>query len=242
MHVVGKFKHKLAKDDLKRWAKEFAKQVVNSDFKKKRVDDFHKISDRKAKDVKKHAQVFFEKAVKKKEAAEQKKNEKQALKEQGGNATEGSPEVAVGSPTLNDIEEALSDHEIEENGADATPAESTDSYMVKRRREEEEIADDEAMEQLLKRQRMELEGAPPPPPPPPPPAEAMPVNDADEATTNDLADNNHHFDNNGDGLESDSTSAFPTVDRTKPDLEPSQTVTPPTTGSPDQHNVEEVIK
>jgi histone-lysine N-methyltransferase SETD2 len=243
MHVVGKFKHKLAKDDLKRWAKEFAKQVVNSDFKKKRVDDVYKISDKKAKDVKKHAQVFFGKAVKKKEAAEQKKSEKQALKEQDGDVVEDSPQVAVGSPTLDDIEEALSDHEVEDNGAEATPAESTDSFIVKRRREEEGVADDEAMEQLLKRQRMELEGAPPPPPPPPPPAEAELLDDADEAgvdaTPNDVA-LNHHFDNNGVGPDSDNASAFSTVDRGKSDLEPSQTVTPPTTGSPDQHKVEEV--
>jgi histone-lysine N-methyltransferase SETD2 len=247
MYVVGKFKHKLAKDDLKRWAKEFAKQVVNSDFKKKRVDDVHKISDKKAKEVKKHAQLFFDKAVKKKEAAEQKKSEKQALKGQEGDAIGGASQVAVGSPTLDDIEEALSDHEIEENGADATPAESTDSYMIKRRREEEEVADDEAMEQLLKRQRTELEGAPPPPPPPPPPlAEAQPMDNADEAgvdtTPNDFVDRSHQFDNTGDGPDSDSASAFSMVNRAKSDLEPSQTVTPPTTGSPDQHKVEEVNK
>ncbi|KAI7522450.1 hypothetical protein KC316_g19229, partial [Hortaea werneckii] len=46
MHVVGKYKHKLAKDDLKRWAKELAKKIVDSDFKKSKVEDPSRISDK----------------------------------------------------------------------------------------------------------------------------------------------------------------------------------------------------
>jgi histone-lysine N-methyltransferase SETD2 len=242
MHVVGKFKHKLPKDDLKRWAKEFAKQVVNSDFKKKRVEDVHKISDKKAKEVKKHAQVFFDKAVKKKGAAEKKKVEKKALKEQDGDAAVGSPQADEGSPTLEDIEEALSDHDIEENGAEATPAESTDSFMVKRRRDDE-VTDDETAEQLLKRQRVELEDAPPPPPPPPPPAETGLSNGADGEETDVVAavisgDQDHQLSNGGDDFDAHSATGLIGVTISKPDLEPSQVATPPTTGSPDQGDAE----
>ncbi|KAI7685123.1 hypothetical protein KC353_g20945, partial [Hortaea werneckii] len=80
MHVVGKYKHKLAKDDLKRWAKELAKKIVDSDFKKGKVEDPSRISDKQAKGVKKHAQEFFEKALKKKNEAEKRKAEKKAAK------------------------------------------------------------------------------------------------------------------------------------------------------------------
>ncbi|KAF2858488.1 SET domain-containing protein, partial [Piedraia hortae CBS 480.64] len=73
MHVVSRYKHKLPKEDLKRWAKEFAKQMVESDFRKGIVKDPTKISEKQAKSVKKHAQIFFDKAVVKKEEAEQRK-------------------------------------------------------------------------------------------------------------------------------------------------------------------------
>ncbi|RMX77507.1 hypothetical protein D0868_16606, partial [Hortaea werneckii] len=84
MHVVGKYKHKLAKDDLKRWAKELAKKIVDSDFKKSKVEDPSRISDKQAKGVKKHAQEFFEKALKKKNEAEKRKAEKKAAKKDDG--------------------------------------------------------------------------------------------------------------------------------------------------------------
>lgn len=159
MHVVGKYKHKLAKDDLKRWAKEFAKQMVESDFKKNRVEDPSRISDKRVKDVKKHAQTFFEKAVKKKESAELKKVERKAKKEQGSSTPVGSPPGA-GSPMLDD------DDDDDEGQFDATPEDAAGS--ASKRQREEDLAN-LADTIILKKQRTESVEVQPPPPPPPPP-------------------------------------------------------------------------
>ncbi|KAI7565843.1 hypothetical protein KC317_g6084 [Hortaea werneckii] len=178
MHVVGKYKRKLAKDDLKRWAKELAKKIVDSDFKKGKVEDPSRISDKQAKGVKKHAQEFFEKALRKKNEAEKRKAEKKAAKKDDGSHTPaGSPPAAAASPMDKDEDITLSDDEPE-----ATPADSTDSQSILKRRIGSIDADDDAG---LKRQRTEGEGAPPPPPPPPPPPAGDPDVDQEMLTPNE---------------------------------------------------------
>ncbi|KAF2168053.1 hypothetical protein M409DRAFT_21499 [Zasmidium cellare ATCC 36951] len=217
MHVVGKYKHKLAKDDLKRWAKEFAKQMVESDFKKGRVEDANKISDKKAKDVKKHAQTFFEKAVKKKEAADQKKSDKKAKKDDGSHTPEGSP-AAPGSPVLVEDDDMIED---------ATPLEASQSPATLKRRYEElaQSADDDS---ILKKQRTGPIDAPPPPPPPPPGDEEM-----DDTTPT-----------GNDGLTADSDMGFSIKGAASSQSRPVSRngehalATPPTTGSPDRDDTE----
>lgn len=236
MQVVSKFKHKLAKDDLKRWAKEFAKQVVNSDFKKKRVDDVNRVSDKKAKEVKKHAQVFFEKAVKKKEVADQRKAEKGANKEGGSATPAGSPRVTVDDATLGDIDDAASDHEIDPADAEATPAESVLSPASTKRRREDELVAGEDDDQLAKKQRTaSVEAAPPPPPPPPPPAdEFVPGMEG-------VHDGHPDFDPSQSpaGRQESSDVASALHGRALAlEAEPTQFATPPTTGSPDQGDAE----
>lgn len=233
MHVVGKYKHKLAKDDLKRWAKEFAKQMVESDFKKKRVEDPSRISDKRVKDVKKHAQTFFEKAVKKKETAELRKAERKAKKEQGSNTPAGSP-PAVGSPMLNDVDDA------DEPDLDATPEDSA-STALKREREEDlaNLADT----LILKKQRTESIEFQPPPPPPPPPAgdedsmamdEATSASNGGERSPMQVATNGGAsaiVEHGGFSIKGAAASASRPVSRNS---EPSQIATPPTTGSPER--------
>lgn len=178
MHVVGKYKHKLGKDDLKRWAKEFAKKMVDSDFKKGRVEDPTTISDKQAKSVKKHAQEFFEKAVKKKEEADRRKAAKKAAKSDtdGGSHTPvGTPPAVAGGVDDKDEEDIpLSEHDDE---PEATPAETTDSPSTLKRRVEE-LMNGDSNDPAIKRQRTESEPdlAQPPPPPPPPPPPVDPVN------------------------------------------------------------------
>lgn len=215
MHVVGKYKHKLAKDDLKRWAKEFAKQMVESDFKKGRVEDANKVSDKKAKDVKKHAQTFFEKAVKKKEAADQKKSDKKVKKDDGNHTPEGSP-PAPGSPVL------VEDDDMLEGG---TPLDASQSpATLKRRYEELAQATDDS---ILKKQRTSSVEAPPPPPPPP----AEEDDDMDEATPTGLtADSDLGF-----AIKGAASSQSRPVSRNG---DHAHLATPPTTGSPDRDDAE----
>ena len=188
MHVVGKYKHKLAKDDLKRWAKEFAKKMVESDFKKGRVEDPTKVSDKQAKSIKKHAQEFFEKAVKKKEESDRRKAERKAAKKEDGSHTPiGSPLAVAGSPMDKDEDDiALSDHEADE--PEATPADSTDSPSTLKRRIESVTNgnEDDDEDAFSKKQRTEIEQAPPPPPPPPPPPADATMGAEQEALTPDV--------------------------------------------------------
>lgn len=243
MHVVGKYKNKLAKDDLKRWAKEFAKQMVESDFKKNRVEDPNKISDKKAKDIKKHAQTFFEKAVKKKKFADQRKAEKRARmdKEAGdSNTPAGSPQAGPRSPVLDD-DTAMSDLDIHEADVDATLHESVDSpAALKRSREELEMADDDFSTKKARTQSVE---APPPPPPPPPP----PVDD-----TLDSEHPTPHMDGDDDpnGTPNvDVDASFPVKGAAELHSGPqslngdsSHLATPPTTGSPERDDAEKVVQ
>lgn len=237
MHVVGKYKHKLAKDDLKRWAKEIAKKMVESDFKKGKVEDPSKVSDKQAKNVKKHAQEFFEKAVKKREAAEQRKAEKKAAKrDEGGHTPAGSPSAAIESPVQNGEDEvALSEDEHE-----ATPAESHESPSTLKRRLGSVDADDDIG---LKKQRIEGEQAPPPPPPPPPPANG-PDDDQDILTPNENVPGSLTHEALASAYDAAMVEqhangeSFASAGATDPRKQSMQIATPPTTGSPEHEEAE----
>ena len=264
MHVVGKYKNKLAKDDLKRWAKEFAKKMVDSDFKKGRVEDPSRVSDKQVKSVKKHTQDFFEKAVKKKEEADRRRAEKTAKKDDDGSHTPvGSPPATAGSPMdKEDMDAALSEDEA--YAPDATPAESSHSPTALKRRIED-LTNGAADNLMLKRQRTESDDAlPPPPPPPPPPADDVngdpmeieqstltPNGDVSGLSAHDTCVSTHETNvANGEAEASATNHDFTTEDtgtaNNRPSsaldyhrkLEPSQVATPATTGSPGLEEVE----
>ncbi|KUL88110.1 hypothetical protein ZTR_04036 [Talaromyces verruculosus] len=75
-YVVDKFKKKLPKEDLKRYAKEVATKLVDSDFKHGRVEDILQISEKQQQKIKKYCKEYFEKAVVKHKAHEKKKAER----------------------------------------------------------------------------------------------------------------------------------------------------------------------
>lgn len=99
---MDKFKHKLPKEELKRYAKEvsrskqtkrhqeltltsalqLAKKLVNSDFKHNRVEDPNQISEKKQKQVKKFCKEYFDKAVVKHREYEKKRAERKAKEAQ----------------------------------------------------------------------------------------------------------------------------------------------------------------
>ncbi|GAB7365377.1 hypothetical protein MBLNU230_g6455t1 [Neophaeotheca triangularis] len=154
-HVVNKYKHKLARDDLKRFAKDMSKKLVNSDFKRGRVEDPSRISDKQAKGVKKAVQEYFDKAVEK----QQERDKKKGTSHKPSNDRSTTP---AGSPSAGKEEDdvILSENEIEdEDNAKDSPA------ISKRTRE----SDGEDAEALSKKQRTSSVEAPPAPPPPPPP-------------------------------------------------------------------------
>ena len=60
---MNKYKKKIPRDDLKRFAKEIAKKLVSSDFKSDRVKDPTKIDEKHQQKVKKFCKEYFDKAA-----------------------------------------------------------------------------------------------------------------------------------------------------------------------------------
>jgi len=249
MHVASKFKKKMEKEDLKRLAKDASKKIVNTDFKNKRVvGDPSKISDKHAKSVKKYVHETFEKAVKKKAEHDKKKAERKAGgEEKESNTPLNSPPAGVDSGIKDEDEPVLSEDE-DFGGAEATPESSS---VLKRMREEDNL-NSAADDAVLKKLRTGESEAPTPPPPPPPPAEPEPESmDTDpspfenqdtfvsETTTG--AQQPANGDVHGLSL-GDASSSRPDSSHKNPSLDPQQTATPPTTGSPDTEDPEKVAR
>ena len=201
---MNKYKHKIPKEDLKRFAKEIAKKLVASDFKAGRVKDPTKIDERQQKKVKEFCKQFFDKAYQKHKKHEQDKAAKKAHKEgraKGEVTTEsstvaspaGSPGQANLSPTHDPGAEDIEMSEGEDMDATAinvsaspssaqTPSERNGT--LKRKRIDPDnatatIQDEEDREPTAspaKRINTSMEvDTPPPPPPPAPPIETPPA-------------------------------------------------------------------
>ncbi|PWY85701.1 hypothetical protein BO94DRAFT_467388 [Aspergillus sclerotioniger CBS 115572] len=160
-YVVDKFKHKLPKDDLKRYAKDVAKKLVNSDFKNNRVGDPTKIDDKQQKKVKKFCKEFFDKAVAKHRAYEQRKTERQSK----------------GADLKPDVEDEALDVKMSDDEDDRAPAQAqetpttmTDELQgnLKRKREEPSTGDGSTTEYTTPSSSKRQRSSTPPPPPPPP--------------------------------------------------------------------------
>lgn len=183
---MDKFKNKLPKDDLKRFAKDVAKQLVKSDFKHKRVDDPTKISEKQQKQVKKFVKEYFDKAVTKKAEHDRKKADKKAKDGDGtpGIITTTTPDQ---TPTLEklqvtDIDDdiQLSENEIEDHDDQSEHGDSESD--LKRKREPNHIELTNASpgdnEHSTPSKRIRSDTPPPPPPPPPPPTTDNQIDDA----------------------------------------------------------------
>lgn len=201
---MNKYKHKIPKEDLKRFAKEIAKKLVASDFKAGRVKDPSKIDERQQKKVKEFCKQFFDKAYQKHKKHEQDKAAKKAHKEgraKGGVTTEsstvaspaGSPGQANLSPAHDHGAEDIEMSDGEDMDATAinvsaspssaqTPSERNGTLKRKRIDPDDAnatIQDDEDREPAAspaKRINTSMEvDTPPPPPPPAPPIETPPA-------------------------------------------------------------------
>lgn len=160
-YVMDKFRHKLPKDDLKKFAKEINKKLVSSDYKNRRVENPSQISKKQEQKVKKYVKDFFDKAVTKYNALEKKKAEKLR---NGTGSFSGTPTTAdkiVVDLKIEDDFVMSDDEEI-----DLTPP----SDHKRKRPDDLDMTSSEPSPK-----RVKDEDAPtPPPPPPPPPAVATP--------------------------------------------------------------------
>jgi hypothetical protein len=188
---MDKFRNKLPKEDLKKFAKEIGKKLVASDFKHNRVEDPTKITDKQEKKVKKYVKEFFDKAVAKKAAHDKMKVDKRHDSITDGNSTKGASNGTSSTKVKGDAENAIKfeepdDMDLSDDGEEighavpsvpATPSLDTPSDEgLKRKRDDfGESFDSTPSETPVKRiKEDDMEGLPsPPPPPPPPPAEDM---------------------------------------------------------------------
>ncbi|KAJ5736542.1 uncharacterized protein N7483_001667 [Penicillium malachiteum] len=157
--VVDQYKNKIPKEDLKRFAKETAKKLVDGDYKRGRVTDPTQINEKHQRTVKTFCKSFFDKAAKKHKERLKSKAEKQhqeATDEHDDTKmSDDEPEPSAGTGT----------------GTATSPMDDDVSVSLKRKRDGEGDLINPDQDQATpggsspKRQK-----STPPPPPPPPPA------------------------------------------------------------------------
>ncbi|KAJ9500595.1 histone methyltransferase set2 [Exophiala xenobiotica] len=183
LHAMSKYKHKIPKDDLKRFGKEISKKLVASDYKAGRVKNPTKIDERQQKKVKEFCRQFFEKAYQK-----HKKHEAEKAVRDKGKKTPAAPSPAE-SPDADDAtpeDMKMSDVEDEDENVEATlnaqsPSERTANGTLKRKRVEDEGRDENESESVdSPSTKVEVDTPPPPPPPPAPPVETPPASTPQE--------------------------------------------------------------
>jgi len=178
---MNKYKNKIPRDDLKRFAKELAKKLVASDFKAGRVKNPTKIDEKQQKKVKEYCKQYFEKAAQKHKKNEHEKAVTKATKESATSSAIASP--VVQSPAMdltpdtdikrdtagNDDVETPDDSMLEESGTPLTPSQQNGTLKRKWLNDSDHNGngEDDTAKSPLKKPHMDT---PPPPPPPPPPA------------------------------------------------------------------------
>ena len=197
---MNKYKHKIPKEDLKRFGKEIAKKLVASDYKSGRVKDPTKIDEKQQKKVKDYCKQFFDKAAHKHKKHEDERATRKANKgEDVATPSAMSPSTDQNvSPNIkkeesdDDEDIKMSDHELENGPTPDTPSESN-ALKRKRGNSSPVVKDeiDDPTKSPLK--KLNTDTPPPPPPPPAPPMETPPANtpteDMDvEADLNDEGD------------------------------------------------------
>ncbi|OAX79536.1 histone-lysine N-methyltransferase, H3 lysine-36 specific [Emergomyces africanus] len=177
-YVMDKFKHKLPKEDLKRYGKEVGKKLVNSDFKNNRVDDPTKVSDKQIKQIKKYCKEYFDKAVVKHRAYEKKKAEKKARdasNSTGGGKEDDEKTVLLQSPQTQDVKgEAeidvnedikMSDDEMDKMEQKTSSPMNVEENNLKRKRNTNGNLDVEVDTTGFSPSKRTKSASPPPPPP-----------------------------------------------------------------------------
>ncbi|KAH0285573.1 hypothetical protein KCU62_g7404, partial [Aureobasidium sp. EXF-3399] len=212
IYVANKYKGKLDRDDIKRFAKECSKKLVNSDFKNKRVTDPSKIDPKQEKAVKKFVTEFFERAVVKKKEHDQRKGQ--------GSTQTGTDDMQVDSPKdagNGDLSNVTGGNNNDNISASLSPA------NLKRARNDESSTTGAAHEDDPQGKKAKV-SAPAPPPPPPPPAGGMREDDVEIGSDNYSSVEGFSIKGAAGGLQQR---------QPKYAESPMQIATPPTTNSPD---------
>ncbi|KAI1430569.1 hypothetical protein GGR50DRAFT_192214 [Xylaria sp. CBS 124048] len=168
-YVMDKFRYKLPKEELKKFAKEVSKKLVNSDYKNNRVDDPTSISEKRERKVKLYVKDFLDRAVEKYQELEKKKREHVAEEKSSQLLSADGHPTPMESGASKDYMVCSLMTDDEEAGA--TPG-STD---LKRKREDDSIEsphETPSETRFLKKAKEDNVSdtpSPPPPPPPPPP-------------------------------------------------------------------------
>lgn len=180
-YVLDKFRHRLPKEQLKKFAKEVNKKLVASDYKNNRVEDPTAISSKQEKKVKKYVKDFLDRAVEKYKEHERRKAERAARHAANGT----KPSTAAGedlasseTPVGHDEVEAIDDLIM----SDVDDVQSPGSSPERKRKREDENSPSLTPSETpsVKRLKEEDVEPSPPPPPPPPPEAAMDVAMAEE--------------------------------------------------------------
>ena len=194
---MNKYKHKIPKDDLKRFAKEIAKKLVASDYKGGRVKDPTKIDEKQVKKVKDFCKQFFEKAYHKHRRHESEKAAREKDKKPSAVAS-STQSPAASPPAVDDEDIKMSDNELDDTPSVNTPSEANGTGTLKRKRiapdDTTAPVDDEEREPTgspAKRLNIKLDNPPPPPPPPAPPMEASLPSTPHEADDVDMETDIH---------------------------------------------------
>lgn len=188
-HVMDKYRNKLPKDDLKKFAKDISKKLVASDYKNNRVQDPTKITEKQEKKIKQYVKDFFDKAVTKKVAYDKARKAKKAAAAAAKEAAvNGQKEVETTDdakaepeddvvPDLADDDVEMSDAENDTAIAESVPATPGGSFDtpndndLKRKHEDmsyDSTPGDETYKKIKDEEGSPAEPSPPPPPPPPP--------------------------------------------------------------------------
>ena len=181
-HVMNKYKQKIPRDDLKRFAKEIAKKLVSSDFKAGRVKDPTKVDDKQQKKVKEFCKQYFDKAAQKHKKHEDDRAKRKASKGETNTPAAMSPEASQDiSPYELKKEESDDDEDIKmeehdlEKPTPETPSETQASLKRKRIDSSPTVKHEEEDPTKSPMKKLAVEAPPPPPPPPAPPAETPPA-------------------------------------------------------------------
>lgn len=176
---MNKYKHKVPKEDLKRFAKDVAKKLVNSDFKAGRVENPTKISDKHQKKVKSFCKDYFDKAASKHKKMEDDKKDRK-LKDPNSKLESASvtpiqspkPSTTT-TPKKEEDDEEMKMSDIEDHADSTSPMGSSQNGPLKRKRSFDMEMDLKEEEDLTKspakRLTVAFQPTPPPPPPPAPP-------------------------------------------------------------------------
>lgn len=174
--MLDKFRHKLPKDELKRFGKDISKKLVASDYKNNRVDDpSAELTEKQIHKIKHYVKDFMNKAVIKYNGHQERKaahEEKQAAKVDplGMQEKEGAPSTTpLGSPSMGDGGAVTDDLVLSDAENSGTPS----SLDRKRKRADTAvdppgiISSDGRNMKRIKDAGEEEANTPPPPPPPP---------------------------------------------------------------------------